>query len=70
MKLNGKPLKDADEIHRYVLKEIRIGSIEIAIHDSKIVQIERKEKFRLDPPLPDLTTEMPMTTPHRCRRSR
>jgi hypothetical protein len=48
MKLNGKPLKDADEILRYALKEIRFGSIEIVIHDSKIVQIERKEKFRLD----------------------
>jgi len=48
MKFNGKPPKDADEILRYALKEIRFGSIEIVIHDSKIVQIERKEKFRLD----------------------
>ncbi|MCS6294040.1 MAG: YezD family protein [Nitrospira sp.] len=48
MELNGKTPKDADEILRYALKDIRFGSIEIVIHDSKIVQIERKEKFRLD----------------------
>ena len=29
------------------LKSIRYGSIEIVIHDSKIVQIEKKEKFRI-----------------------
>lgn len=30
------------------LKGIRFGSVEIVIHDSRIVQIERKEKLRLD----------------------
>lgn len=30
------------------LKGIRYGSVEIVIHDSRIVQIERKEKVRLD----------------------
>jgi len=29
------------------LKDLRYGSIEIVIHDSKVVQIERKEKLRL-----------------------
>lgn len=48
MELNGKSQNDADELLRYALKDIRFGSIEIIIHDSKIVQIERKEKFRLD----------------------
>ena len=28
------------------VENIRFGSIEIVIHDSKIVQIERKEKLR------------------------
>ena len=28
------------------VKNIRYGSVEIVIHDSKIVQIERKEKLR------------------------
>ena len=30
------------------LEEIRYGSVEIVIHDSKVVQIERKEKIRVD----------------------
>jgi hypothetical protein len=31
-----------------MLKEIRFGSIEIIIHDNRIVQIERREKIRPD----------------------
>ena len=31
---------------------IRYGSVEIIIHDRKIVQIERKEKVRFDVTLP------------------
>jgi len=45
----------ADEAHRHLIKkilralqEIRFGSVEIVIHDSKVVQIERKEKIRID----------------------
>jgi hypothetical protein len=30
------------------IREIRYGSVEIIIHDSQIVQIERKEKIRMD----------------------
>lgn len=30
------------------LKGIRFGSVEITVHDSKVVQIERKEKTRFD----------------------
>lgn len=30
------------------LNGIRYGSVEIIIHDSKVVQIERKEKTRFD----------------------
>jgi len=30
------------------IREIRYGSVEIIIHDSRIVQIERKEKIRID----------------------
>lgn len=30
------------------LEGIRFGSVEIIVHDSKVVQIERKEKTRLD----------------------
>ena len=44
-----------DETHRQwtqkilrALQEIRYGSVEIIIHDSRIVQIERREKIRID----------------------
>jgi hypothetical protein len=30
------------------LNGLRYGSVEITIHESRVVQIERKEKFRLD----------------------
>lgn len=45
----------ADETSRHLtqrilraIQEIRYGSVEIIIHDSRIVQIERKEKIRID----------------------
>ncbi len=31
------------------IKSVRFGSIEITIHDSRVVQIERKEKLRFVP---------------------
>ncbi len=31
------------------IKNVRFGSIEITIHDSRVVQIERKEKMRFAP---------------------
>ncbi len=31
-----------------ILQDIRFGSIEITIHEGKVVQIERKEKLRFD----------------------
>jgi hypothetical protein len=37
----------ADQIAS-VLQGIRFGSIEIVIHDGKVVQIERREKIRFD----------------------
>jgi hypothetical protein len=44
-----------DETHRQLtqkilraLQEIRYGSVEIIIHDSRIVQIERREKIRIE----------------------
>jgi hypothetical protein len=30
------------------LRDLRFGSVEIVIHDSRIVQIERREKWRFD----------------------
>lgn len=34
----------------HALQGIRYGAVEIVIHDGRIVQIERKEKLRLDVP--------------------
>ena len=30
------------------LRSLRYGSVEIVVHDSRVVQIERKEKLRFD----------------------
>ncbi|CDM64625.1 YezD family protein [Pyrinomonas methylaliphatogenes] len=41
-----------EEIEREILtaiRTIRYGSVEIIIHDSRVVQIERKEKVRFEP---------------------
>ena len=30
------------------LKDLRFGSVEIIVHDSRVVQIERREKLRIE----------------------
>ena len=37
----------ADQIAQ-IVQGIRFGSVEVVIHDGKVVQIERKEKIRFD----------------------
>ena len=39
-----------DLAHKILLaiKDLRFGSVEIVIHDSKVVQIERTEKLRVE----------------------
>lgn len=32
------------------LRGLRYGAVEITVHNGQVVQIERKEKFRLQPP--------------------
>jgi hypothetical protein len=32
------------------LRDLRFGSVEITVHNGQVVQIERKEKIRLQPP--------------------
>jgi hypothetical protein len=34
------------------LRDLHFGSVEITVHDSKVVVIERREKMRLDSPVP------------------
>jgi hypothetical protein len=31
-----------------LIKTVKFGSVEITIHDGKVVQVERKEKLRFD----------------------
>ncbi|HTL61435.1 MAG TPA: DUF2292 domain-containing protein [Nitrospira sp.] len=45
------PLDTASPIEQTILralKDLRFGSVEITVHDSKIVQIERREKVRVE----------------------
>jgi hypothetical protein len=41
-----------EETIMQALKDLRYGSVEIVVHDSKIVQIERREKVRVEPESP------------------
>jgi len=44
---------DDEEIQREIMRALRglgYGSVEILVHDSKVVQIERKEKIRFQKP--------------------
>lgn len=34
------------------LRDLHFGSVEITVHDSKVVLIERREKMRLNSPVP------------------
>ena len=71
MKLNENHANDIDELLRHALKDIRLGSIDIVIHDRKFVQIERQEKFRLNHTSTQTSpASTAMITSHRCRRSR
>jgi hypothetical protein len=31
-----------------ILKDIRFGSVEIVIHDGRVVQIDKRERFRIN----------------------
>ena len=43
--------QSSDEVLRRIasaISGVRFGSVEVVIQDSRVVQIERKEKFRFD----------------------
>ncbi len=42
--------QEVEEAILSALKGLRFGSVEITVHDSRVVQIERKEKVRIDRP--------------------
>lgn len=46
--LKSKDSKEIAEHIAIILKEIRFGSIEIVVHDGRIVQIDKRERFRVD----------------------
>ena len=49
--LTAHPDVQSDEILRRIanaISGVRFGSVEVVIQDSRVVQIERKEKFRFD----------------------
>ncbi len=49
------------------IKDLRFGSMEVVIHDSKVVQIERKEKIRFDTLSHNHHSEGSMTIQRCCR---
>jgi hypothetical protein len=48
--VNATADRQIEQDIRQALKGIRFGSVEVIIHDSRVVQIERKEKLRYDAP--------------------
>ena len=53
--MSALPTPKEREIEQEILrtvKGIRYGSVEIVIHDSQVVQVERKEKVRFEKDTP------------------
>jgi hypothetical protein len=49
--------KDHASIEKHILeaiRDIKYGAVEILIHDSRIVQVEKTEKLRFETPRPSL----------------
>ncbi len=49
--VTNKKLINRENVDRAILEavsSIRFGSIEVVVHDSEVVQIECKEKFRFE----------------------
>jgi hypothetical protein len=53
--LDGQDGPDDARLRREIdnaLRGLRYGAVEITVHNGQVVQIERKEKFRLQSPAP------------------
>jgi hypothetical protein len=51
--LNSNTLKQKDNkelaVHiASILENIRFGSVEVVVHDGKVVQIDKRERFRIN----------------------
>ncbi|HSU16567.1 YezD family protein [Longimicrobium sp.] len=44
---NPQPVPTVDEMILEAVRAIRFGTVQITIHDSRVVQIERTEKVRV-----------------------
>lgn len=47
--MHSHAVSPIEETILQALKDLRFGSVEIIVHDSKVVQIERREKVRVEP---------------------
>lgn len=56
----GEPV---DEAIQNALRGLRFGSVEIVVHDGKIVQVVRTERMRLGADKPSSPTSSPTSTP-------
>ena len=72
----GGPARDAQsagDVDKRILQAVRsldYGSVEVVVHDSKVVQIERREKLRFDKPAPpDAMNRTPKASSRRPRQS-
>lgn len=45
---SAQTLSDVERHILQTLQQIRFGTLEVVIHDSRVVQIERSEKVRFD----------------------
>jgi hypothetical protein len=69
MKMPMQPPNDTDFASAWgkiaqALANLRFGTVEITVHDGRIVQIERREKVRLDSPVAQVSAKStPKHTP-------
>jgi len=45
---SSRPLSEAEQHILQAIGQIRYGSVEVIIHDSRVVQIEKSEKVRFE----------------------
>jgi hypothetical protein len=48
MSIHKETLNDVEKHILNAISQIKFGAVEIVIHDSRIVQIEKSEKIRFD----------------------
>ncbi len=51
-KAGGQPLPEWLELVRQQVSSLKFGTVQVVVHDSRVTQVERVEKVRLDHPAP------------------